>query len=177
MTKVFPDGRQEPFASEFANSVTNLGITGLASGPDGTVYVACLTSIFKVKTNGTFAPLANAIVVKECDEDAPTVFLRGLDVDSDGTVYAAACGCRCVMKITVDGRTETVSKAERPWSPTGVAVQGGDVYILEYTNANGAPGEGWLPRVRKLGRDGRVTVLVTISKEQQSAQPNRQIFK
>jgi hypothetical protein len=35
--------------------------------------------------------------------------------------------------------------------------------------------EGWLPRVRKLGRDGKVTTLATISKEQQKAQPNRQI--
>jgi sugar lactone lactonase YvrE len=34
--------------------------------------------------------------------------------------------------------------------------------------------DGWLPRVRKLSRDGKVTTLATISKEQQGAQPNRQ---
>jgi len=52
-----------------------------------------------------------------------------------------------------------------------------DVYVLEYTNANSHLSEGWLPRVRKLGRDGKVTTLATISKEQQSAQPNRQTLR
>jgi hypothetical protein len=67
-------------------------------------------------------------------------------------------------KIAPDGKVESVLRAERPWSPTGVAVRDGAVYVLEYTNANGGPGEGWLPRVRRLGRDGRVTTLATISR-------------
>jgi hypothetical protein len=128
-----------------------------------------------VKTDGTFAVLANPVEVKDCDHDAPTCFLRGLDADSHGNVYAAACGCRCVVKITADGKVETVLRAEKPWSPTGVAVRADDVYVLEYTNANGALADGWLPRVRKFGRNGKVTTLATISKEQQNAQPNRQI--
>jgi sugar lactone lactonase YvrE len=177
MMRISSDGRLEPFALEFAKSIERLGITGLANGLDGTLYVACLTVVMKVKTNGTFTALANPVVVKDCDQDAPTSFLRDLDVDSHGTVYAAACGCRCVVKITADGKVETVLKAERPWSPTGVAIQGEDVYILEYSNANGHLSEGWLPRVRKLGRDGKVTTLATISKEQQNAQPNRQILQ
>src|SRR5439155_25433182 len=71
-------------------------------------------------------------------------FLRGLAVDSHGAVYAAATGGRCVVKIAPDGKVEVVVKAERPWSPTGVAVFGADVYVLEYTDGNGAP--DWLPR-------------------------------
>jgi hypothetical protein len=177
MTRIFPDGRQEPFAPDFARHIENLGVTGLASGPDGTLYVACLTGIFKVKTDGTFTTLANPVVIKDCDRDASTSFLRGLAVDSHGTVYAAASGCRSVVKITTDGKVETALKSERPWSPTGIAVQGDHVYVLEYTNANGHISEGWLPRVRKLGRDGKVTTLATISKEQQNAQPNRQILR
>ena len=50
-------------------------------------------------------------------------------------------------------------------APTGVAVHQGEVYILEYTNANGSPNEGWRPRVRKLGRDGKVTTLVAAAPE------------
>jgi sugar lactone lactonase YvrE len=173
LTKIFPDGKQEPFAPDFAKRIEELGITGLASGPDGILYVACLTSVMKVKTDGTFTTLADLTVLKGCDQDAPTSFLRGLDVDAQGTVYAAATGCRGVVKITANGKVETVLKAEGPWSPTGVAVQGDDVYVLEYTNANGHVSEDWLPRVRKLGRDGKVTTLATISKEQQRAQPNR----
>jgi hypothetical protein len=71
---------------------------------------------------------------------------------------------RAPLKITADGKVESVLKAERPWSPTGVAIHGDDVYVLEYTNANGGPDEGWRPRVRRLGRDGKVTTLATIER-------------
>jgi hypothetical protein len=81
-------------------------------------------------------------------------------------VYAAATGCHRVVKITADGKVETVLKAERPWSPTGVAVSGEDVYVLEYTNATAGADKGWRPRVRKLGRDGKVTTLATIPEKE-----------
>ena len=174
MLRISADSKQEKFAPDFGKAIEKLGITGLARGPEGTLYAACLTGIMKVKTDGTFTTLVNPVVVNDCDQDAPTSFLRGLDVDSYGTVYAAASGCRCVVKISPDGKVQTVLKAERPWSPTGVALHRGDVYVLEYTNANGGLGDGWLPRVRKLGRDGKVTTLATISEAQQNAQPNKQ---
>ena len=44
---------------------------------------------------------------------------------------------------------------------TGVAVHGKDVYVLEYTHANQGSDRGWVPRVRKLASDGKVTTLVT----------------
>src|SRR5262249_54211029 len=91
--------------------------------------------------------------------------LRGLAVDADGTVFAAGVGCHAVIKITPDGKVETGLKTERPWAPNGVAVHRGEGYILEYTNANGSPRKGWRPRVRKLGRDGKVTILVTVPPE------------
>jgi sugar lactone lactonase YvrE len=123
----------------------------------------------KVNPNGTFMTLAHPVVVSDCDEelpgDNPSPSLRGLALDSRGVVYAAATGCHCVVKITPNGKVETVLREERPWSPTGVAIHDGDVYVLEYTNANTEPAAGWLPRVRKLGRDGSVTTLVTISEE------------
>jgi hypothetical protein len=76
-------------------------------------------------------------------------------------VYAAVNGCRCVVKFTPDGKVETVLKSERPWSPTGVAVGGKDVFVLEYSNTDKA--NGWAPRVRKLGADGKVAILATIN--------------
>jgi hypothetical protein len=174
LLKISADGKQEKFAPAFGTAVARLGVTGLASGPDGTLYAACLTGVLKVKADGTYATLVNPVEVAGCDRDAPTSFLRGLAVGSDGAVYVAATGCRCVVKISPGGKVETVLKAERPWSPTGVAVRGGDVYVLEYTNANGGLADGWRPRVRRLGRDGKVATLATITAEQQNAQPNRQ---
>ena len=58
----------------------------------------------------------------------------------------------------------TVLKAERPWSPTGVALHRETIYVLEYPNANGAVHADWVPRVRKIGRDGKATTLVTFPK-------------
>jgi hypothetical protein len=80
-------------------------------------------------------------------------------------VYAAATGCRCVVKIKADGKVETVLKAQRPWFPTGVAAQGDAIYVLEYPSQIDEKREDWVPRVRKVSRDGKTTTLVTFPKK------------
>jgi hypothetical protein len=169
VTRMSADGVTSTFAPDLAKVTEKAGITGLAPGPDGTICVALPNAILKVKTDGSFSTLANPVVVTDCDEDypdgnrnIPLPGLRGLAVDDHGTVFAAGTGCHRVLKITAEGKVETMLKSERPWSPTGVAVRGADVYVLEYTNANGGPGDGWRPRIRKLERDGKVTTLVTV---------------
>jgi sugar lactone lactonase YvrE len=171
LTRETPDGRRTSFAPALTEALhqINDGITGLACGPDGSLYVACWTAVFRVKRDGSVTTIAHPIRVKDCDEDRadhkatnPLPYLRGLAVGSDGTVVAAATSCHCLIKITPNGQVETVLKAERPWSPTGVAIHGQDVYVLEYTHANGPAAEGWQPRVRKLGPGGKVMTLATI---------------
>jgi SMP-30/Gluconolactonase/LRE-like region len=179
IVRLSPDGRMTLLAPNLKEMTNKLGgIKGLASGPDGSLYATCPSAVLKIKLDGTVTTLIHPIVLKDCDKDLPPEtpesqkpYLRGLAVDRRGTVYTAATGCRCVLKITPDGQVKTILTAERPWSPTGIAVFGDDVYVLEYTNANGARKEGWLPRVRKLGRDGKVTMLVTISKEERERRP------
>jgi hypothetical protein len=145
------------------------GVTGLAAGPDGFIYVASPSSIFKLGTNGSVSRVARPGAVAGCDKDLPPEWqapgFRGLDVQKDGSVLAAAPGCRCVVKITASGGVTSVLKSERPWNPTGVAAHGEDIYVLEWTNANGGPADGWRPRVRKLTPDGRVTTIVEIKEE------------
>ena len=168
--RMSPEGKLTVLAPDLKETVEKLdGITGLAAGPDGWLYAACRSAVLKIGPDGTSSTLVHPVVVADCDVDfpdgnpnLPLPALRGLAVDPDGTVYAAATGCHRVVRITRDGQVEVVLKAERPWSPTGVAVHGGDVYVLEYTNANGGPAEGWTPRVRKLARDGTVTTLATL---------------
>jgi hypothetical protein len=63
-----------------------------------------------------------------------------------------------------NGKIETVLKSEGPWSPTGVAVRGQDVYVLEYANADEDHTQ-WLPRIRKLGHDGTITMVASVSRE------------
>jgi sugar lactone lactonase YvrE len=173
LTRISPDGKRTPFSPDLKHTLEKMdqGVFGLATGPNGSLYVSSWDAIFKVNPDGTVGTVVHPIVVKDCDADPadhkPTnrlPYLRGIAVDETGTIYAAATSCHRVLKISADGKVESILRAERPWSPTGVALHAGAVYVLEYTNANGGPDEGWLPRVRKLGRDGQVTTLATISR-------------
>ena len=67
------------------------------------------------------------------------------------------------------GDVSTVLKAERPWTPTGVAVRGAAVFVLEYTNHDKAA--DWVPRVRKLGPDGKVAVLADLTRKEGEHKP------
>src|SRR3569832_259910 len=99
----------------------------------------------------------NPVVLTDCDKDptsSDAPFLWGLVVDAGGTAYVAATGCRCVIKITPEGHVETILKAQAPWSPTGVALRGGDVFVLEYNVINDEAHK-YVPRVRQLGHEGK----------------------
>jgi sugar lactone lactonase YvrE len=108
-------------------------------------------------------------VAPDCEKNPPSIqdapSLRGLAVDARGAVYVAATGCRCVIKIEPDTKVTTVLKAESPWTPAGVALHDEDLYVLEHINGNSEAHEDWPPRVRKLGRDRKVTTLVTLASE------------
>jgi DNA-binding beta-propeller fold protein YncE len=136
VTRQSPGGEISIFPPDGKKATEKLGITGLAPGPDGTLYISSPNAITKLKMDGTFTTLAHPIELKDCDVDypdnnpqSPLPSLRGLAVDEDGTVFAAGVGCHAVVKISPAGKIETVLKAERPWSPTGVAVHHGDVYV------------------------------------------------
>jgi hypothetical protein len=173
LTRFLPGGQKIDFVPSLGASIEHLGVTGLATGPGGSVFAACLNQVIKIKKDGSFKRIAEVNNLPGCQSELPTVFLRGLDVDSREDVYVAAAGCGSVLKISPNGTVEVVLTAVRPWLPTGVAVRNGVVYVLEYTNANGAAKDGWLPRVRKIERTGEVTAVATISEQQQNAQPNR----
>jgi sugar lactone lactonase YvrE len=165
-----PDGKRKTISPTLEVAVEKLGgIKGLAFGPDDNLFIACPSAIVKVKADGMFSTVAHPIVVPDCDAEFPpgtpeshSPFLRGLAVDARGTVFAAATSCRAVVKISADGKSSVVMRAETPWSPTGVAVNGDDVYALEYEHPHSQNKVDWRPRVRKLARDGKVTTLVTL---------------
>ncbi len=172
ITRLSPDGKLTPLASNLSETTEKLrGVKGLASGPDGSLYAACPSAVLKIAMDGKVTTIVHPIALKDCDknlpQDIPEPYLRGLAVDSRGTVYAAAAGCRRVLKIAPGGNVEVVLKSEPPWSPNGVAVHRDAVYVLENTNPNAAAGaDEWVPRVRKLEPDGKVTTLATVSREE-----------
>lgn len=173
LSRMMPDGKRELANPGLKASLARLNqaVTGLAAGPEGALFIACPNAIFKFAADGTLSPIAHPIHVQDCSKYLPgeanspffhAPYLRGLAVAPDGTAYAAVTGCRCVIQVSPEGRVKTVLKSEPPWAPTGVAVHEGDVFVLEYSNANESPEKGWRPRVRKLSRDGKIATLATI---------------
>jgi sugar lactone lactonase YvrE len=171
--RLTPDGKLSHVTADFDKTSEKLGgIKGLAVGPDGSFYITFPKAVYKITADGKVTAVVEPVQVADSDQDVfdgtpkdELPYLRGLAVDAQGTIYAAATGCRRVVRITADGKVETVLKAERPWSPTGIAVQGGAIYVLEYPTQSDDKREEWVPRVRKVGRDGKVTTLVTFPKK------------
>jgi len=154
-------------------------ISGIAAGPDGSLYVtdasrADANAIRKITIDGTISMIASPDIIGIGKDSAsnpppytPAGYCRGLAVDSQGVVYVAATGSRRVLKITPQGEVSTILQAPSPWSPTGVAVFRGEVYVLEWRDAAPSRAEvrsDWIPRVRKVGRDGKITTLATVSR-------------
>jgi len=168
-------GRQELFAPLLKEKLTELndGITGLASGPDGSIYVATWNGIMVLNANGSVAKIVYPVVVNDCDSDPadhnPGQCFVPLSARSRHRFPWQRIRCGQKLPSGCEDRSRwsdySILKSERPWSPTGVAVGGEDIYVLEYTNANGPKTEGWYPRVRQRATDGRWITLVTVSPE------------
>jgi len=151
-------------------------ISGIAAGPDGSLYVTDIShsdasTIRKITMDGKVSIFASGFVSKTGSTDPPpetdVTYCRGLAVDSLGNVYVAATGSRRVLKITPQGKVSTILQASSPWSPTGVTVFRGEVYVLEWSDAPPSQTEvrkAWIPRVRKVGLDGKITILATVSR-------------
>jgi hypothetical protein len=174
LTRETPDGTRTKFSPALARAMheNDDGVLSLTVGPNSAIYVGCWTAVFKVNKDASVTTVASPVKVTDCDFDPADhkasnrgPLLRGIAVDSDGVIYAAATSCHRVIKITTDGQVSTVLKSERPWSPTGIAISGQDKYVLEYTNANGPATEGWRVRVRRIAGDGNVTTIATLPQD------------
>jgi sugar lactone lactonase YvrE len=166
-----PDGRESVLAADEAFK----GIAGIAAGPDGSLYITDANAVRKIATDGKVSQFAGPEIIGSGRDraisppsESEANYCRGLAVDPQGVVYVAATGSRRVLKITTGGDVSTILQAPSPWAPTGVAVFGGEVYVLEWQDAPPSQAEvrrAWIPRVRKVGRDGRITTLATVSRE------------
>src|SRR5262245_961254 len=144
------------------------GVLAIASGPHGFLFVSDGASIWTVDARGVVSSVAENIVVPSCPSDLPTELpkphIRSLAVDTTGDVYAAAIGCRAVLRISTTGQTTPVLRAENPWSPSAVAVTNGELYVMEFDNTLAEYPTDGRPRIRKLARDGHVTTPVVVEK-------------
>lgn len=142
-------------------------VNGFAAGPDQSLYVTDDVALYKIARDGRVSTVRKNIQVGHCSDPPPETpklpYLRGLAVAQDGMVYVAATGCRAVIAIPEKGAVRTVLRAESPWAPTAVAVSGKEIFALEYLHTPGDNRKEWIPRVRKVGRDGRISTLASLS--------------
>ena len=173
LARLTPDGKVTIVAAQgLKETVDRLGgIKGLTRDATGTIYATCPSAILSIKPEGSFTTILHPVAVKDCESDLPpntpaefAPWLTGLTVGPKGVIYAAATGCRRLLRISPQGQVDVVLRAEVPWSPTGVVLHGEDIYILENTNANADTHE-WQHRVRKLARDGKITTVLTIPRD------------
>jgi len=165
-----PSGKESVLAS---NKIFQF-ISGIAVGSDGSLYIteasnANANTIRKITMSGTVSIIATFTGKSGNDLPLETVpsYCRGLVVDSTGTIYVAATGSRSVLKITPQGKVTTLLQTGSPWTPTGVAVFNGEVYVLEWhdvTPENSEVRIAYIPRVRKIALDGKVLTLATVSR-------------
>lgn len=166
-----PDGKESALVSDKIFEF----VSGLAAGPDGSVYITEASNpnantIRKISMNGQVSILATFTGKNLNDSSSQSVpsYCRGLAVDSTGIVYVAATGSRSILKITPQGVVTTILEVPAPWTPTGITVFHGELYVLEWHDVESSMEEvrsAWIPRVRKIGREGKVTTLATVSRD------------
>ena len=143
-------------------------INGLAAGPEGSLYYTEDNAIGRISAQGRVSTIAANIAPANCAQipgtEADRPYLRGLDVDARGNLYVAASGCGRLLKVTPQGKVSTVFQTQSPWSPTGVAVSGSDLYVLEYLHTASDNRREWLPRIRKISPDGKTTIVGSIDR-------------
>ena len=165
-----PDGKESVLASDKIFEF----ISGIAVGQDSSIYITEASNtnantIRKITMSGTVSIIATFVGKAANDLPLETVpsYCRGLAVDAQGFIYVAATGSRSVLKISPQGKVSTLLQEPSPWTPTGVTVFNGEVYVLEWHDVAASDLEvrtAYIPRVRKIGIDGKITTLATVSR-------------
>ncbi|MBL8202880.1 MAG: hypothetical protein JNM09_01530 [Blastocatellia bacterium] len=153
-------------------------IGGMAWGADGALYLTDGDAIRKVTLDGTVTTIVRGIAELQPGLKARALnvialgnsggTLLGLTVDAQANIYAANFGGNAVIKFAADGKALSIIKSESGWSPSGVAVSGSDLYVLEFQDrAFGSEAKG--PRVRKVSTDGNAVTLGTVGEKTNAA--------
>src|SRR4030095_183586 len=114
LARLTPDGKVTMVVTQaFKETVDKLGgIKGLARDETGTIYATCPSAILRIKPEGTFTTMLHPVTVKDCDTDLPSYpysapefapYLTGLTIGPQGVIYAAATGCRRLVRISPRG--------------------------------------------------------------------------
>ncbi len=138
------------------------GIDGMAWAGDGTLYVTDSVYVRRVSVDGTVTTVGGgALTTQSYGED-----LMGLTISNGGSIYVADYSQRRIIELLPGGNVQTILKTGWYWSPTGVAVNGNNLYVLECLRMPlvilGDLGIGPYIRVRKISSNGKVITIATV---------------
>ncbi|HSU28693.1 MAG TPA: hypothetical protein VLJ68_09950 [Chitinophagaceae bacterium] len=149
-------------------------VSGITVGPDSALYITEAShgnanTIRKVTMNKKMSIIAtfHGNEIRNIPYGSPAAYCRGLSVDATGNIYVAATGSRSILKITPQGIITTILQETGSWSPTGITLFKGEVYILEWHDVATSlvdVREAWIPRIQKIDSNGRLTTIATISR-------------
>ncbi len=163
--KLSPTGAQSVLANLSETAPQLRDVNGIAAGPDGSVFYTEDAAIRRIDRTGRVSTVVSTVRCpsRTAARAADRPLLRGLAVDASGTSYVAATGCGAVLKVTAAGQVSVLPQVQDAWAPTGVALFGNDVFVLEFHDGDSEDRQAMLPRVRKIAADGKTTVIATVT--------------
>jgi sugar lactone lactonase YvrE len=155
-------GSVRGFRDGLGNEAHLMGIDGMAWSPDSSLYITDGPYVRKVTIDGSVSTIGGKKLTSErWGED-----LMGLTTTSFGDLFLADYSSCRILKISNEGKEETILKSGGIWSPTGITVVGKELYVLEHLRMPlvilGNVGIGPYIRVLKFSADGKVKVLKTV---------------
>jgi DNA-binding beta-propeller fold protein YncE len=169
MMKMEPSGSSSVVVAlpPMANGKPLPHIGGLVAGADGSLYYTEDGAVRRISARGQ----VDAVVTVQAAANPPSIpaldqhpYLRGVALDARAAMYVADTGDARVLKITPNGQVTTLAQTKSPWAPTGIALFGSDIYVLEFLHTASDVRREWLPRVRKISADGTATIIMTVDR-------------
>jgi hypothetical protein len=138
----------------------------LTVAPNRVLYFMADDDIYSYKDS-----LPNPVISDLKENNPPNLPFSGANIffdiaiDDQENIYLAYYGNRQIIKISPTGKKEVILTSEEPWSPHGIDVYNGEVYVLESTIGSGKWWKFWeedpgiIPRIRKISTDGTVSTI------------------
>lgn len=143
-------------------------------GADGSILTTERGTVRRITRDGRVTPVGGAPLRRDPIIGTTPIWqdsILGVTEDAAGNVYAADYGQGAVRRIDPADDVVAVHRSSLGWRPTGVAIAGEDLLILEHRVDILSPVLGLLgirgglggPRVLRRAPDGTITVLATVN--------------
>ncbi len=148
-------------------------VRAAAWGADGALYLIDGNAIRKLAADGVVTTLAGGSDDGYADGTGAAARFHhpsGLALDTQGNIFVADFYNRRIRKISTAGEVSTVTEAGKVWTPAGVAVAGGELFVLERFGTYDGPSIifTWFadlagnPRVRRISAGGSSVLVAKV---------------